>query len=93
MSKSQGFLIFFMSTFSHFPNSPSLKQDYTLATGDSVVRFSCVAINLARTDTILSTETPIDSAIIGLTAMVYVNESAWVCFFVFFILFFCFFCF
>ena len=46
-----------------------------------MIRFSCVALNLARTDTILSTDVSIDSAIVGMTAMVYVNETAWVGFF------------
>ena len=63
-------------------------QDYTLSTGDKVIRFSCVAINMARTDGILSTGVAIDSAIVGMTAMVYVNGSAFVCFFSFFIIIF-----
>ena len=45
-----------------------------------MIRFSCVAINLVRTDGILSTGVSIDSAIIGMTAMVYVNGTAFVCF-------------
>ena len=36
---------------------------------------------MARTDTILSTGVSIDSAIVGMTAMVYVNGSAFVSFF------------
>ena len=35
---------------------------------------------MARTDQILATGVPIDSAIVGITAMVYVNGSAFVCF-------------
>ena len=35
---------------------------------------------MARTDSILSTGVSIDSAIVGMTAMVNVNGSAWVCF-------------
>ena len=34
---------------------------------------------MARTDGILSTGVSIDSAIVGMTAMVFVNESAYVC--------------
>ena len=60
-------------------NSYIILQDYTLATGDPVIRFSCVAINMAKTNTILSTGLPLDSAIIGMTAMVYVNDTAIVC--------------
>ena len=56
-----------------------------------MIRFSCVAINMARTDGILSTGVAIDSAIIGMTAMVYVNGSAFVCLFFFFFFFFFFF--
>ena len=58
-------------------------KDYTLDTGDEVIRFSCVAINMVRTDGILSTGVSIDSAIIGMTAMVFVNGSAVVFFFFF----------
>ena len=53
-------------------------QDYQLASGDSIVRFSCVGINLARSSEIVETNTPIDSAIIGMTANVFVNGSAFV---------------
>jgi len=53
-----------------------IARDYFLTTGDPVIRFSCVGINMARTNAILSTGVSIDSAIIGLTAMVYVNETA-----------------
>ena len=52
-----------------------------------MIRFSCVAINMVRTDGILSTGVAIDSAIVGMTAMVYVNGSAFVCYFFFFFLF------
>ena len=38
---------------------------------------------MARTDTILSTGVSIDSAIVGMTAMVFVNDTAWVFFFLF----------
>ena len=56
-----------------------------MSTGDSIIRFSCVAINMVRSDVILSTNVAIDSAIIGMTASVYVNGSAFVSiFFVFF---------
>ena len=58
-----------------------------MSTGDPIIRFSCVAINMVRSDIILSTNVTIDSAIIGLTAMVYVNGSAFVCFFLFCFLF------
>ena len=37
-----------------------------------------MAINMIRSDVILETGVTIDSAIIGLTAMVYVNGSAFV---------------
>ena len=63
-------------------------KDYTLSSGDPVIRFSCVAINMVRSDVILATDVTIDSAIIGLTAMVYVNGSAYVCCFHFFSSFF-----
>mmetsp|Transcript_16218 Transcript_16218/g.25210 ORF Transcript_16218/g.25210 Transcript_16218/m.25210 type:complete len:291 (-) Transcript_16218:177-1049(-) len=53
-----------------------IARDYTLATGDPVIRFSCVTINMARTDTIISTGIPIDSAVIGMTAIVFVNETS-----------------
>uniref|UniRef100_A0A7S4NLT0 GPS domain-containing protein n=2 Tax=Paramoeba aestuarina TaxID=180227 RepID=A0A7S4NLT0_9EUKA len=53
-----------------------IKQDYRLTTGDPVIRFSCVGINMVRTDAILATDVPIDSAIVGMTAMVNVNGSA-----------------
>ena len=59
-----------------------------MSTGDSVVRFSCVAINMVRSDVILSTDVTIDSAIIGMTASVYVNGSAFVSIFLFFSFFF-----
>ena len=62
-----------------------------MATGDSVIRFSCVAINMVRSDVILSTDVTIDSAIIGMTASVYVNGSAFVSIFLFFFFFFSFF--
>ena len=48
------------------------------ATGDSVIRFSCVGINLARSDEILATDVTIDSAIVGMTANVFVNGTAFV---------------
>ena len=41
---------------------------------------------MARTDGILSTGVSVDSAVVGMTAMVYVNGSAFVC------IFFSFFC-
>ena len=43
-----------------------------------MVPFSCVGINLAKTDEILDTDVPIDSAIVGMTANVFVNETAFV---------------
>ena len=40
---------------------------------------------MIRTDTILTTDITIDSAIVGMTAMVYVNGSAYVSLFLFII--------
>ena len=54
-----------------------------MATGDPIIRFSCVGINLARSDTILEAGVTIDSAIIGLTANVFVNGTAFVSVFLF----------
>ena len=44
---------------------------------------------MARTDGILSTGVSVDSAIVGMTAMVYVNGSAVVCFSLLFLFLFC----
>ena len=59
-------------------------QDYKLQSGDSIVRFSCVGINLAQSNDILETNIAIDSAIVGMTANVFVNGSAYVCYLILF---------
>ena len=73
-------------SFFHSPHPFLLKkQDYKKKTGDTTVRFSCVSVNVMRTDTVFETYLPVNSAIVGVTFIVYVNDTAIVCFlFIFF---------
>ena len=62
-----------------FAHSPLPNQDYTKKTNDTTIRFSCVSVNVLRTDTVFDTFLNVNSAIVGVTFIVHVNGSAIVC--------------
>ena len=44
------------------------------------MRYSCVIVNIMHTNTILSTGLDANSALLGVTFYVYVNDTSYVCF-------------
>ena len=81
------FTFFFILCCSFLKSHKKKKQDYLSKTGDNLVRFACVTINVVRTDAILATDISINSAVVGVTFIVYVNNTAIVCCFFFDFLF------